>query len=71
MDKVKLVAQLLLIVGGLNWGLVALADFNIVTTLFGVDTTLAKVVYILVGLSAVISIPCFIKWAQGGCSTKK
>ena len=42
----------LVIVGGLNWGLVGLFDFNLVTTLFGEGTTLTNIVYDLVGLSA-------------------
>lgn len=50
-----MVTFLLLIVGGLNWLLIGVADFNLVTTLFG-DSTLTKVVYILVGLSAVYEL---------------
>ncbi len=56
MSKTKIfdmVALILVVVGGLNWGLVGLADFNLVTTIFGDGTTLTKVVYGLVGLSAV------------------
>ena len=47
------IAAILLIVGGLNWGLVGIADFNLVAALFGEGTTLSRIVYILVGLSAV------------------
>lgn len=50
-----MVTFLLLIVGGLNWLLIGVADFNLVTTLFG-DSTLTKVVYILVGFSAVYEL---------------
>lgn len=46
-------AMILLVVGGLNWGLVGAFDFNLVTTIFG-DTMLTTIVYILVGLSAVL-----------------
>lgn len=46
-------AFVLLVVGGLNWGLVGLFNFDLVTTLLGVDSILSRVVYILVGLSAV------------------
>ncbi len=45
-----------LIVGGLNWGLIGVLNFNLVTFLFGVDTWLTRIVYILVGLSALYSI---------------
>jgi uncharacterized membrane protein YuzA (DUF378 family) len=43
----------LLIVGGLNWGLVGLFDVDLVASLFGDGTTLSRVVYALVGLAAV------------------
>ncbi len=44
-----------LIVGGLNWGLIGLFDFNLVSALFGVGTWLSRIVYILVGISAIYS----------------
>jgi uncharacterized protein len=53
-------AAALLIVGGLNWGLVAIAEFDLVAWIFGEDfgTTNAasRVVYGLVGLAAVYAI---------------
>lgn len=49
---VHLIAFILLVVGGLNWGLVGAFDFNLVTTLFG-EGGLTKAIYILVGLSAI------------------
>jgi uncharacterized membrane protein YuzA (DUF378 family) len=61
-EKVKImriintIALVLLIVGGLNWGLMALFDLDIVAALFGVDTVLTNIVYGLVGLAAVYSI---------------
>lgn len=42
----------LLVVGGLNWGLVGLFDFNLVAALFGSDSFLSNLVYIVVGISA-------------------
>lgn len=50
------VAMVLLIVGGLNWGLVGLFNFDLVAALFGAGTLLARAVYILVGLSALYAI---------------
>jgi uncharacterized protein len=50
------IAQILLIVGGLNWGLVGLADFDLVATLFGEGSGLSRIVYILVGLAALYSL---------------
>lgn len=52
MKIINLIAAILLIVGGLNWGLVGLFNFDLVTYLFGA-TGLTKLVYILVGASAV------------------
>ena len=49
------IALILLIVGGLNWGLVGLLDFNLVTTLFGAGIV-TKIVYDVVGLAALYTI---------------
>lgn len=43
---------LLLVVGGLNWGLVGLFDFDLVAAIFGEMSLLSRLVYALVGLSA-------------------
>ena len=50
------IALVLLIVGGINWGLVGLFDFDLVAALFGEMSALSRVVYILVGLSAIYAI---------------
>lgn len=52
MNLMKSIALILVIVGGLNWGLVGLFDFNLVTTLFGQGSLISNVVFILVGISA-------------------
>jgi uncharacterized membrane protein YuzA (DUF378 family) len=46
------IALVLLIVGGLNWALVGLFDFNLVSVLFGPMSYLSRLVYVLVGASA-------------------
>lgn len=53
MKALNLVTLILIIVGGLNWGLVGLFEFNLVAALFGGGSVLSRIVYILVGLSAV------------------
>lgn len=53
MNAVDYLAFVLVIVGGLNWGLVGAFDFNLVDTLFGEGSALSRVVYVLVGLAAV------------------
>lgn len=57
MKKVDILAGALVIVGALNWGLVAVAEFDLVATLVGLDfgetNALTRVVYGLVGISGV------------------
>ena len=52
MKWLHVTAFILLIVGGLNWGLVGLFNFNLVSYLFGVGSMLEAIIYVLVGLSA-------------------
>lgn len=52
MKTLHMVAFVLLVVGGLNWGLVAVG-YNLVDMLLGKWETLEKLVYLLVGLSAI------------------
>jgi uncharacterized membrane protein YuzA (DUF378 family) len=54
MKPLDLVTKILLIVGGLNWGLVGIAKFDLVATLFGAGSALSSIVYVLVGLSALV-----------------
>lgn len=57
MKTLNLVTLLLVIVGGINWGLVGLAQFDLVAAIFGgQDSGLARIVYVLVGLAALYSI---------------
>jgi len=49
-------ALVLIIIGGLNWGLVGLFDYNLVDSLLGEGSALARTVYVLVGLAALYSI---------------
>lgn len=48
-----MIAFTLLVIGGVNWGLVGLFRLNLVNSLFGTSPGLEQVVYILVGVSAV------------------
>lgn len=50
------VALVLLIIGGLNWGLVGILNFDAVKYVLGDMTLIARIVYTLVGLSAVYAI---------------
>jgi uncharacterized protein len=53
---VHMVSFVLLVVGGLNWGLIALFDLNLVDMVLGGMPMIAKLVYILVGLAAVYEL---------------
>ena len=50
------VAIVLVIVGGLNWGLVGAFKFDLVATIFGDMSSLSRIVYVLVGLAAIYLI---------------
>lgn len=52
-NVVDKIAEILVIIGGLNWGLVGLLDLDLVQLILGSIPILAKAVYVLVGLSAV------------------
>lgn len=72
LNWVNWVAMLLVVIGGLNWGLVGLLNLNLVDMLFGTLPLVSQVVYVLVGLSAiyvgVIYLPKFPK--TGGTPTQ-
>jgi uncharacterized protein len=55
MKLLNIIVTILLIVGGLNWGLVGVFEFDLVQNIFG-QGAFARIVYILVGLSAVCKI---------------
>ena len=69
MKTIDVIAAALLVVGGLNWGLVGFAQFDLVATLFGGgDAVLARIVYGLVGIAAVYQAAQFRaiqhRWGQ-------
>ena len=62
MKTLNLVTLALLIVGGLNWGLVGAFQFDLVAALFGgQDALLARLVYVVVGLSALWQIGALMR----------
>lgn len=56
METLQKIALVFTIIGALNWGLIGLLDFNLVTTIFGIDSVLTTIVYIIVGIAGVINI---------------
>lgn len=65
MRSINLITLFLLIVGGLNWGLVGLFGFDLVAALFGEMTLLSRIVYVLVGASAVWQIIPLVQGEKG------
>jgi len=59
MKTVKIIAIILVIIGGLNWGLVGLFNFDLVAAIFGAMSTISRIIYTLVGLSAVYLVLIF------------
>jgi uncharacterized protein len=64
----NIITLILVIVGGLNWGLVGLFDFDLVTAIFGngaaetaTSSTIARIVYVLVALSAIYQIGMLVR----------
>ena len=55
MKALHIITWILLIIGGLNWGLTAF-HWNLVDKIFGMDSQASMIIYVLVGLSAVVEI---------------
>lgn len=59
-------AWALIVIGGLNWGLVGAFKFNLVDSLFGVESVISTIIYIVVGLAALYSLVAVIMKASKG-----
>lgn len=58
------IVSILLIVGGLNWGLVGLFNVDVVAWIFGMMTAWSRIIYVLVGLAALykaVMLPKYMK----------
>lgn len=64
LSAVDWIAMTLLIVGGVNWGLVGLFNLDLVATLFGAMSPVSRIIYALVGLSALYTIFTATKMAS-------
>ena len=56
MNILQKISLILTIIGAINWGLIGLFNFNLVDTIFGVDSFLSMLIYILVGIAGIINI---------------
>jgi len=69
LNRLDWAALVVLIIGGLNWGLVGLFSFDLVAAIFGPMSALSRIIYILVGASAVwIAIDRF-RWGGRSAET--
>lgn len=56
MTTLQKVCLCITIIGGINWGVIGLLDFNLVAALFGEASVISRIVYSLVGLTSIINI---------------
>lgn len=61
METIEKVALVFTIIGALNWGLIGLFDFNLVTMLFQEGSFLTRLVYIIVGICGLTNIVILFK----------
>ncbi len=56
METLQKICLVITIIGAVNWGLIGLFDFNLVSTIFGADSALSRIVYTIVGITGLINI---------------
>jgi uncharacterized membrane protein YuzA (DUF378 family) len=64
MSGIDYAAMALLIIGGLNWAMVGLFDVDVVARLFGAGSPVTRIIYVLVGLSALYAIYTTVKMGR-------
>ncbi|MEO5660039.1 MAG: DUF378 domain-containing protein [Polaromonas sp.] len=57
-------AWVLMIIGGLNWGLVGAFDIDLVAMLFGEMPMVSRVIYVLVGIAALYSLSFLARFSR-------
>jgi hypothetical protein len=71
MKYLNALALLLVIIGGLNWLLVGVFDFNLVHWIFGGVPYLDRIIYIIVGIAALICLPMLKDVCPYPCPSQK
>ena len=66
MNIIQKIALTFTIIGAINWGLIGFFNFNLVSTLFGDMTILSRIIYSLVGISAIATM-----YLQPNCDMHK
>lgn len=62
------IAMIILIIGGLNWGLVGLFSFDLIAAIFGSMSVISRIIYVVVGLSALYAIYLMVRVKNIGSS---
>lgn len=70
MKTLHIVVAILLIIGGLNWGLVGAFGFDAVAAIFGAGELITRIIYMLVGAAAIYKIVA-LKKMHDACCLKK
>lgn len=61
MNALDKLALLLLIISGFNWGLVGWLKYNLVDKIFGVESTMSRIIYAVVGVASLYAIYTLVK----------
>ncbi len=56
MTTLQKICLAITIIGGLNWGLVGLLDFNIIDAIFTAGSVISRIIYSIVGITSIINI---------------
>lgn len=70
MKIIGIITLLLVIIGGVNWGLIGIFDFNFVDAIFGEASMASRIVYVLVGISALYQLVFGVLITKTDRSTK-
>ncbi len=62
------VALVILFIGGLNWGLVGLFHFDLITGIFGDYSPVARAIYVIIGLCAIYVLVRALNCCKGSVS---
>ena len=55
MSTIQKICLVITIIGAINWGLIGLLDFNLVESLFGVESIVPRIIYTVVGITGLIN----------------
>lgn len=56
MKNLDLIVAVLLVIGGLNWAFIGVFQYNFIDSIFGMNSVISRIIYILVGISAIYQI---------------